>query len=66
MTEKADEIDTTNKFLVSANTSGEFAIYRLPVGLIPKQDALLLAAYIVSMACDDALWKRTLEAVQNT
>lgn len=65
--DKLDEpIDATNKFFVAANTQSEINILLVPIGWMPKQDALLLAAYLVSMVGDDELWERTLKAVQST
>lgn len=58
-------IDTTNKFLVGAH--GDSLVFLRPVPQrLSHQDALLLAAYLVSMVGDDELWLRTLQAVQNT
>ena len=39
-----------NKYLVSANVKGEILIQNPPVGFISSNDALDLAAYLVSMA----------------
>lgn len=59
-----NEIDTTNKFLVGMQ--GNSLAFLRPVPLrLSHQDALVLAAYLVSMVGDDEQWERTLKAVQN-
>lgn len=58
-------VDTTNKFLVGAQ--GNVLVFMKPVPQrISNEDALLLAAYLVSMVGDDDLWNETLKAVQET
>ena len=58
------EIDTTNKFLVSSQ--GDNIVFIRPVPQrISQQDALLLAAYLVSMVCNEDQWQATLQAVQS-
>lgn len=71
-TEKAPSpapIETFNKFLVAGGTSPngqhQLLFLRPLPATLSDQDALLLAAYLVSMVGDDDLWARTLEAVQN-
>jgi hypothetical protein len=59
-----DEIDTTNKFLVGVQ--GDCIVFLRPVPRsIPKEDALLLAAYIVALVGDGIGWDVLLSAVQN-
>jgi hypothetical protein len=67
----AGEIDTANLFFVAAagGGSGRVAVLRPPAPgkIIERQEALLLAAYLVSLA--DPLgeqFPKVLEAVQNT
>ncbi len=61
-------VDTLNKFLVAVN--GETILLMNPPRVpISKADALLLAAYLVTLADDDELGPRfpgVLKAVQNT
>jgi hypothetical protein len=61
----AEMIETFNKFLVAANGSG-ILIMNPPRGVISNDDALLLAAYIVSMADHSASndFEDILKAVQ--
>lgn len=59
-----EPIDTTNKYLVAMRGDDLVFLRRVPQQ-ISQQDALLLAAYLVSMVGDDDLWTRTLDAVQN-
>ena len=59
------EIDTFNKFLVAGG--GDGLVFLKPVPLrLSEADALLLAAYLVTMVGDDEQWGRVLKAVQNT
>lgn len=65
------KIDTSNKFCVVVSTSGAVWIMNPPSsrgqGPITKADALVLAAYLVSLADPPGAWfKQVLEAVQNT
>ena len=63
----SEPIDTTNKFLVAMR--GDDLVMILPPARyqsISHKEALVLAAYLVSMVGDDELWARTLTAVQNT
>lgn len=62
---KETEIDTTNKFLV-ASQGDDFVFLRPVPQKLSKDDALLLAAYLVAMTADDARWDRVLTAVSNT
>lgn len=58
-------IDTTNKFL--AGVRGDRVVFLRPVPQhLTRADALLLAAYLVSLVGDDDEWQRVLTAVQNT
>ena len=59
------EIDTANKFLV-AHQGEKLIIMNPPRGPISDDDALLLAAYLVSMACAPTHeFDAVLEAVQS-
>jgi hypothetical protein len=63
------EVDITNKFMVGGHANGDLAILNPPQrGIrITNADALLFAAYIVSIA--DPLGEKfaqVLDAVQNT
>lgn len=58
------EIDPTNQFLIAAQ--GEDLIFMRPPRRMTRAQALVLAAWIVLIVGDDALWQRTVEAVQNT
>jgi hypothetical protein len=64
----SQEIDTFNKFFVSMHAaSGDIAFLRPVPMQLKRADALLLAAYLVSMA--DPLgdeFAKVLTAVQNT
>lgn len=61
----ADEIDTSNKFMIGMH--GDGLVFMRPVPRrMSQQEALLLAAWLVSIVGDDELWARTLKAVQNT
>ncbi len=61
----ARHVETMNKFLVSGRSDG-VVIGVLPRGVIKDEDALNLAAYIISVVADDERWAEVLEAVQNT
>jgi hypothetical protein len=61
------EIDTTNQFGVCASGNGSIGILVPPRGMLTKQQALTLAAWLVALA--DPLgeeFQNILEAVQNT
>lgn len=59
-----DEIDTTNKFLVGV--MGDGIVFLRPVPrTLTRDDALLLAAYLVAMVCDDARWDAVRKAVES-
>lgn len=63
------EIDTTNKFLVSSNLGNDFkTIYILNPLISPLnvRDALNLAAWLVVISNDEALFYKTLNAIKNT
>ena len=61
------EVDTTNKWLIGTQFgTGDFVFIRPVPQRLTKQDGLLLAAWLVSMAADDEAWDRTLKAVQNS
>lgn len=58
------EIETANKFLVASNGNG-IVIMNPPRGAISGDDALLLAAYLVSMAHPTTNeFSKVLDAVQ--
>ena len=61
----SEPIDTMNKFLV-ASRGKEICIMRPPLSYISEDDALNLAAYLVSIVGDDDRWEEVLKAVQNT
>lgn len=64
MTDDHPPVDTMNKFLVAAR--GEDLCFLRPVPqVISHADALLLAAYLVSMVGDDEQWLHVLRLVQN-
>ena len=63
------EIDTSNKFMVGASVSGNFITLHHPPRIgstLTPDEALVLAAYLVSMAEPSAshTFKEVLEAVQ--
>lgn len=61
------DVETLNKFLVGSRAGGICIMSPpLPGQLMPVEDALNLAAYLVCLASDDELWEKTLRAVQNT
>lgn len=54
-----------NMFLVGGNAKGEINIGIPPSGLISKEKALNLAAWLVTLACPtDEEWEKTLEEIQ--
>ena len=59
-----DAIDTFNKWLVAAQ--GNQLLIMRPPQRLSHQDALLLAALLVTMVGDEDQWKKTLTAVENT
>lgn len=60
------EIDTFNKFAVGMQ-AGDIALLNPPPRRITRQDALLLAAYLVCMADPSGEeFPKVLEAVQST
>ena len=61
----ADEIDTLNKFLVGTNGNDLVVFLRPLPQRLTHQDALLLAAYLVTMVGDDEQFKKTVQAVLN-
>jgi hypothetical protein len=60
-----ETIDTTNKFLVGGRADG-ILITCPPRGSISRQEALVLAAWLVSLADRDGEFQKVLAAVQNT
>lgn len=64
-----DDVDTTNKFFVGATGNGfviQGARMGMLSGIISTDDALVLAAYLVTMSADPKRWEQVLEAVKNT
>lgn len=62
----ADEIDTTNKFMVGMNGGG-LAILIPPHRTISNADAILLAAWLVALADPGGeRFSVVLEAIQST
>ncbi len=59
------EIDTMNKFMV-ASQGDKLVLLNPPRGHISKDDALLLAAYLVAMADGHDRFTRVYDAVCNT
>ena len=61
-------IDTTNVQMVALTIGGSDAriAVQLPKTSMTQTEALVHAAWIVSLVGDDDLWKEALEAVQNT
>lgn len=58
--------NTVNKFMVAVQGDG-VRIMLPPAGLIPKEDAMLLAAWLVALSfCDREDFMRVLDAVENT
>lgn len=62
--EKTAEIETFNRFFVGLAGDRICFLRQIP-SVISKDDALLLAAYLVSMVGDDERWQQVLTAVQN-
>lgn len=61
-----DEIDTTNKFLVSSGGADGSIVFLRPLPQrLSQDDALLLAAYLVAMVADSDKWEAVLTAVEN-
>lgn len=58
-------MDTTNKFMVGVRGEG-IVIMLPPAGLISKADALMFAAWIVTLADDDeTAFQKALDAVRS-
>lgn len=60
-----EPIDTMNKFFVGAMPGQICFVRAIPLRL-SHADALLLAAYLVTLVGDDEQWAKVLDAVQNT
>lgn len=60
-----ETINTTNKFMVGAQ-GDQILITMLPRGPIGKEDALVLAAWLVVLADREGRFQKVLAAVQNT
>lgn len=58
------KVDTTNKFVVSSSNDDIVFLRPVPQRL-SKDDALLLAAYIVALVADSDQWEAVLTAVEN-
>lgn len=59
------KIDTTNHFLVGVRGDGLIVVNQ-PVGVISRERALNLAAWLVALADRDDKFEKLLEAVRNT
>lgn len=59
-------MDTNNKFMVGATSGGDIVILAPPRHQMPKEDALVFAAWIVSLAgASEGEFADVLEAVQS-
>lgn len=65
---KGETMDTTNDFLVGVGGTGNALAVLMPIqGMIPREKALRLAAYIVAMLDPlEADFPKVLEAILNT
>lgn len=61
-----EAIDTSNKFAVGVQVAGGIMIMLPPAGPISKKDALIFAAWLVTMADEKGEFQRVLEAVMAT
>lgn len=61
-----DPVDVSNKFLVGKSAGGAIIFLRPLPQQISEADALVLAAFLVSIVGDDEAWTRVLQAVQNS
>lgn len=59
-----DEINTTNKFLIGLQDDNIVFMKPLPQ-VLTENEALLVAAYIVSMVADEDRWQSYLRAVMD-
>jgi len=59
-----ENIDTANAQLVGVQ--GNLIRVMMPKTVMTKEEALVHAAWLVSMACDDERFKEILQAVRNT
>ena len=59
-----ENIDTANAQLVGMQ--GNLIRVMMPKTVMTKEEALVHAAWLVSMACDDERFKEILQAVRNT
>ena len=57
-------IDITNTTFVGV--AGKDIVVQCPRARMTKHEALVHAAYIVALACDDVAWDAILDAVQNS
>lgn len=60
----ADEIDTSNVFMVGVS-GGRIILLKPPRGSFSNEDALNLAAWLVALADDGDKFPAILDAVQN-
>jgi hypothetical protein len=60
------EVNTLNKFAVSVTGHGQVYLMGNPSGILNKEDALNLAAYLVVLVGDDERFAEVLQAVKNT
>lgn len=59
-------MDTFNKFMVGSQGSGGIVILRPPTMPLTKEEALIFAAWIVTLAADDdAEFQQALDAVRS-
>jgi hypothetical protein len=58
------QIDPTNKHCVAV--MGDGIVILNPPRTLGKREALVFAAWIVALVCDDELWSETLFAVTNS
>lgn len=60
-------IDTRNRYAVSVNGRGDFAILNPPIDDMSKEEALVLAAWLVALADPyDRNFQSILNEVRNT
>ncbi len=61
----AEEIDALNKFMVGGQ-AGKVVMMMPPRGPMTHDEALTLAAWLVSIVGDDDRWEEILKAVQGS
>ena len=60
------EIETVNDHLVGITSAGMVRIAVLPLSLMPSEEALRMAAWIVTLVGDDERFAQILAAVRST